>query len=79
VRLSLRIIELTFWKRRFLSLFDRHSLLPRHRTIQRAAVTASHVSAHFHSGRSDGRRGWNDGIQRPDDISFKVNEVFESG
>jgi hypothetical protein len=28
---------------------------------------------------SDDCRGWNDGIQRPDDINFQITEVFQSG
>src|SRR6476619_6047158 len=28
---------------------------------------------------SDGGRGWNDAVQRPEDISFQVNEIFEPG
>ncbi len=37
------------------------------------------AAAHFRPSRSDDRRGRNDSIQRLDDISFQVNEVFESG
>src|SRR3954471_10084451 len=29
--------------------------------------------------RSDGGRGWNDTVQRSDDISFQINEIFEPG
>ena len=31
------------------------------------------------ASRSDDCRGWNDGIQRPDDISFQITEVLEPG
>src|SRR5918993_5816218 len=33
----------------------------------------------FHTNRSDDRCGWNDGIERLDGISFKIEEVFKSG
>src|SRR3954468_19077091 len=29
--------------------------------------------------RSDDGRGWNDIVQRPDDISFQIYEIFEPG
>src|SRR5215204_1921470 len=50
-----------------------------HHRYERDAETSLKAATAYHPGRSDAGRNWNDPIQRRDDISFKITEIFQPG